>query len=154
EIIDAVVGSDVRDWRVVEGDHALGSEADDGEGGRSYHSLAVYRAEPAVSLVWGLTENPNFREIEWANNFADPSAKSAWFDIRYNGVPVLRELLVVVDGGRCYLPMPSRHGETRSVPSAYSRVVRLMQKLKGRHEYDDYFARAGLIETGDEWPTT
>src|SRR5437899_1133954 len=132
EVIETVVGSDPGDWHRLAGAHLLDPEAErPPEDGAPYHSLAVYRPDPTISLLWGRSENKDFREKEWANRFADPVAQSVWLDVRYHGEPIFRVLMVSVDGGRCYPPLPSRTGETRSVPSGYSRLVRLVQRLTG-----------------------
>jgi hypothetical protein len=150
EILKAVVTSQRDDWCQVKGGHLLDHEpgTDDFS---PYDALAVYRPDVAISLVWGRTEGRDFRE-PWANRFPDPSASMVWFDIRYHGAPILREVMVAVDGSRCYLPLPNQRDAPRSVPEAYSRMVRLLQQFNGPVEYDEYFRRAGLRETKDPWP--
>jgi hypothetical protein len=105
--------------------------------------VAAYRHDLAVTLAWGITSRLKFKE-RWANQFDDPDATSNFADLFYNGALVHREIFVVVDGGRAYLPLPSKAGGTE-VDRRRRDFVRLLDNLEGRvSEFDRYFREAGF----------
>jgi hypothetical protein len=85
----------------------------------------------------------------------DRPAPSFLADILCNGMLVAREILVCVDGGRCYLPIP-RMGAAMQVSKWDHDFAKLLDDLQlthgvgggvgdaSRSEFEDYFRRAGL----------
>lgn len=115
---------------------------------------AAYRPDVAIGLAWGITDNDDYRE-EWAQSFPNKHAERFIADILYNGMLVSREYVVLVDGGKGYLPRPYDHEQL--LVSAWDHAfVRLLDELALAHgvgggvgdhprsEYDDYFRRAGF----------
>ena len=106
---------------------------------------ASFRPEASIGLVWGSRIVKDFKE-EWANQFPDPSASSLSVFVTWNGVPVEGDFVVVVDGGRCYLPPPN--AGTADVPKRRYRLAQLLDSLTGHvSEFDSYFERSGLRVT-------
>ncbi len=112
-----------------------------------------WRDDIAIGLAWGLRENETFEE-EWTKRFPDPRASSAWLEVLYHGQPVVRELMVHVDG-RCYVPLPEQvfddlHADRPKVTALrvtrrQHDVVGLAQALGGgAYDYDDYVRRCGF----------
>jgi hypothetical protein len=109
----------------------------------SHVSRAVYRANISLGLAWGLPyEHGEPWEEQWAA-FPDRNIRGYWADVLWNGAPVDRVLLLLVDGGRAYLPSPPR-GAMTVHPLNYS-VARLVDALSGRQsEFESYFVRSGI----------
>ncbi|WP_437286640.1 hypothetical protein [Sorangium sp. So ce406] len=118
------------------------------------HSLvATFKNDIAITIGWGLRSLDDFQE-DWANGFPDPHASSSFVDMFYNGTLIYRELYVTVDGGRVALPVPEPRDGRLVVPSAYVRLVRLLNSLEAAYasEFDSYFQRAGMTEVDEPWP--
>lgn len=75
----------------------------------------------------------------WANNYADPSANSYWYDLTYEGALIERFILVSVDGARADLPLPNR--DTLQVEPLMFKVAQIFD---GSNTLDDYMCRSGL----------
>lgn len=114
-----------------------------------HHALLVLRTDLRISIALGLTHLENFQE-DWATKFADRKASSSWVDFRYNGVPVLRELRVLVDGARAGLPVP-RYG-SMEIPERQYTIWALIDAVIGSGNFYDYFKRAGLETVNAYWP--
>ncbi|MGY4572576.1 hypothetical protein [Bradyrhizobium sp. USDA 3256] len=114
-----------------------------------HHSLLVLRTDLRISIALGLTHLEDFQE-DWATKFADRKASSSWVDFRYNGVPVLRELRVLVDGARAGLPVP-QFGKV-DIPERQYNIWRLIDAVVGSGNFADYFKRAGLQTVDVYWP--
>jgi hypothetical protein len=114
-----------------------------------HHSLMVLRSDLSISIAIGLTHLENFHE-DWATGFPDQRASSCWVDFRYNGVPVLRELRVLVDGARAGLPVPT-HG-TLEIPERQYAIWKLIDSVIGSGNFSEYFKRAGLKTVEADWP--
>lgn len=121
---------------------------------------AAYRPNISLGLAWGIQQLENF-QADWVQELDEPLKRPAPLfiaDILFNGMLVAREHLVLVDGGRCYLPIP--HIGTMRVSRWDHDFAKLLDALglehgvgggvgdPSRSEFDDYFRRAGL-EVGD-----
>jgi hypothetical protein len=119
---------------------------------------AAYRPDVSIGLAWGIRVEDDFR-ADWVQELEEPlnrPAPSFIADILYNGMLVARELLVLVDGARCYLPIP-RLGKGMHVSMWDHDFAKLLDELQlahgvgggvgdpSRSEFDDYFRRAGFI---------
>jgi hypothetical protein len=125
----------------------------------SHHSRVVYTPDVAIGMAWGLQRDPDdttFRE-DWLERFADPKAWAAWLDVLYNGQPVDRRLYVVVDGGRCKLPLPEQifakgidwpREKRLWVPEVDAKLLRLVNEIDNGREYDRYLNQAGFDVAG------
>jgi hypothetical protein len=116
---------------------------------QEHDMLLSFKPDLAISIVAGLPHRDDFFE-DWARRYPDEKASSSWVDFRYNGVPVLRELRVIVDGGRAGLPCP-RPG-TLKIPERQFRIWRLIDEVVSLGQYDDYFRRADFEVTKEPWP--
>lgn len=106
---------------------------------------ASFRSEASIGLVWGSRIVKDFKE-EWANQFPDSSASSFSVFVTWNGAPISDDFLVVVDGGRCYLPPPE--AASSNVPRQRYQLAQLLDSLTGHvSEFDSYFERSGLSVT-------
>lgn len=109
----------------------------------------------------GHKQNENF-QADWVQSLDEPlkrPASSFIADILYNGMLVARELLVRVDGGHCYLPLPGI-GDAMRVSKWDHNFAKLLDELSLEHgvgggvgdpsrsEFDSYFRRAGLSVDG------
>lgn len=118
---------------------------------KTHHSIAIYRKDISISLAWGLEENDNFNE-DYATRFADTSASTAWLDLFYNGSLIKRELYVVVDGGRAFLPIADRIVEKNTykitgwtVNQDRHNLIKLLNEIRSNaYDFDSYFARSGI----------
>ncbi|WP_027555242.1 hypothetical protein [Bradyrhizobium sp. Cp5.3] len=156
-LIKTIENSDASDWRVIQQPIFTQemSAASNGSGQhwvevREHYKLLVYEKDLSISIAMGFPDNDRFQE-KWANEFADPNASSTFVDFRYNGVPVLREITVHVDGDRARLPLPKSSKELE-VSRRQSAVWRLFDEISGSGKYDEYLGRAGIKETDAKWP--
>jgi hypothetical protein len=87
------------------------------------------RPDVAIALAWGLESVHAFHE-PWATRFPDPTAALAYVDIFHRGSWVHRDAYVIVDGDRCYLPLPLNPDDLRVAPG-YAMLIRLIGELSG-----------------------
>lgn len=147
EVLDLLIESKVADWYVM-------------QGGDVEPAQAVYRADVSITLAWGAGDGLEFSE-DWVKVFAhEPRAVRERIEVRVQGVPIFRTRVIVVDGGRCYLPMPKLLSEARQVPYRYMALVRLVEGIRPKGErptpadldFGGYVRAAGFVETSDRWP--
>jgi hypothetical protein len=124
-----------------------------------HHTRAAYRPNVSIGLAWGITDNENY-QADWVQEFEKPlnrPAPSFIADIFYNGMLVARELLVLVDAGRCYLPIPRKGMQVNHWDHDFAKLLDDLQLAHGvggglgdpsRSEFKDYFRRAGLSIAG------
>jgi hypothetical protein len=107
EMLSMIENSDAGDWNSIDRP-TFAQDIQQVSGGGNpvrwveideHHSLMVLRTDLSISIALGLSHSDDFSE-DWACGFADKRATSSWVDFRYNDVPVLRELRVLVDGAR------------------------------------------------------
>ena len=69
--------------------------------------IAVYRKDPKLLIVrYTDPLNDSFRE-SWLNYlYPDPSAQSFQLSIRYEGNELINRTVLLVDGGRVFIPLP------------------------------------------------
>ena len=144
-ILHAVESSSEDDWTVVEVD-----ETPDG-----HTSLAIFNEDPAVSLAWGRKyRNGESWTEPWSKSVGFPNSdiRGYYLDVRYNGVPISRDLVLSVDGGRGYLPsgMPITEVDKGIVGMEVSepemKRARLLDAIayEGHSEFNRYAERANI----------
>ncbi len=169
EIIELITNSNPEDWNEI-GCWGYGSgpsykdqftfyEVYDAEPNilkaDSHSTVSVYKKNLSVTMAYGLTSNDDFKE-KWANQFPDPSARSKMIDIFYYNALVFRETYLVVDGGRCKLPIPSytEDGELY-VAKGYYDFIKFIEILSSgattSKNFDYYFGQTGIKVIDKEW---
>lgn len=122
---------------------------------KSHSSICIYKENIDITIGYGIVSNEDFKE-SWANQFPDPKAYSKIVDIFYRNSLVFRETYLVVDGGRCELPIPSygQNGEL-VVSRDYYNFIKLLEKLANGSSSDDnfnyYFNQTGIKIIDEEW---
>jgi hypothetical protein len=156
DFLNTVQASNVGDWTTVHSPSFLQhlEQTSSSDGSRwleveGHHTVFSYKEDLRISIAFGLSHRENFQE-PWTKNFPDPSASSVWIDFLYNGRPVLRSLMVLVDGARCGLPLPSN--KTMSVPQRQADIWRLLNALQSSYDFDQYISDAGITVTSSPWP--
>ncbi|WP_290705468.1 hypothetical protein [Amphritea sp.] len=106
--------------------------------------VAVYRKDPAIVIsLYHDPVNKDFKE-QWLNKlFPAPQVSSHRVSIKYSGGELFSKLILLVDGGRVYLPLPKSplNLETTQFDLA------ICQILNGQTGYDTayYFKRTSII---------
>jgi hypothetical protein len=143
ELLDAVLARNVaaarEEWHVIVTDLWSATPV----------TTATYKGNVAISLVWGRKHKTTFTE-SWTEVFPDPAARSVYVDLCYHGAPVARIVAVGVNGGRCWLPMPTRSEKSQdllTVSGAATHLIRLMDAIEHTDsQFDWHFKEAGLHE--------
>lgn len=168
EIVGRVTGSRPEDWhRVDAGNVTYLDRLEHGwtyENGvkqsfievESHHSRVVMKDDVQIGMAWGVRRDPDgerFHE-DWTERFADEQASAAWLDLLYNGQLVDRRMYVVVDGGRCKLPLPEQiFAEGFGVGPREKRlwvrredalIMGLINALDSGYDYARYLSQAGF----------
>jgi hypothetical protein len=115
-----------------------------------HNILLSYKQDLSISIVSGLPHTKEFAE-DWVEKFPDKRASSSWVDFRYNGVTVLRELIVHVDGGR--VSLPCLEPGSLDIPQRQYRIWQIMDNVVGSGKFSEYFKRAGFKVTKEHWPS-
>jgi len=106
--------------------------------------IAVYKKEPAIKItLFHSAINKDFKE-GWLNKlYPDPQASSHRVSIQYNGSELFNKTILLVDGGRIYLPLPKSalNLETTGFDLA------ICQILNGKTGYDTayYFNQSKMV---------
>jgi hypothetical protein len=95
ELIRTVTGSHPDDWVKVAEWYV--------NGGHDYR--CVYRQDADLSIEWGM-EAADELHFDWVR-FPDRRVSAFFFDVLWRGGLVFRERVLLVDGARAYLPLPS-----------------------------------------------
>lgn len=127
----------------------------------AHHQVLVHVEDVSLSIAYGMPQDiaePTAQDLmpDW-NGFADDSPlRVTWADIMWNGNPVDRYAMTVVDGARAILPWPVPTFEPASkvaagtavayeVPKFHAHLARLLDESRGgRSEFDRYLAEAGF----------
>jgi len=124
----------------------------------SHSNIAVLKSDITMTFAWGLSHNNDFAE-EWANKFSDKKAMSSYIDFFYNGVLVFRDIIVSVDGGRCYIPLPDMEFDKETskvkrfvVSNSKYKFVKMLNSFESTYDYESYFSRSGLVIIDERWP--
>jgi hypothetical protein len=123
-------------------------------GENAHYLRIVYKPDVALAVEWGSTVNDTFAE-DWTERFVAGPASSHLAEITYNGVVVYQQSYVLVDGGRCELPLPKKHFKEQdilerpeidhySVTTWEVGFMRLLNELAGNELFDDYLRRTGF----------
>ena len=122
----------------------------------THQSMAVYRNDIDLRLAWGLTTGHDLTFEHWV--FPDRGVDRLAVDAFWRGALVNRWTVLEVDGGRCYLPDPSRvtvktgDGPTDvetvgwEAPASEIALARLVNNLSrtGGREFDSYLKQAEI----------
>lgn len=144
-ILDAVEKSSPDHWTEV-----TDVITDDG-----HHKVYVFHDNAAITLAWGkdhLEGQPWTEAWSQAGGFPDDKIYGHWFDIRYNGVVIHRDLVLSVDGSRGILPsgQPISEGDNgitgMKITEPEARRARLLDRLvhRGHSQFDRYFTSANI----------
>ncbi len=169
ELITTILNSNISDWNEIRcwGAFSGPSYKDklefynvrDGEPNilhvDSHHTIAAFKMDLSISIAHGITSNDDFKE-EWANQFDNPSASTHFIDLFYNNTLVFRDLYLIVDGGRCKLPIPNYDKNQKLVvPRGYYSFIRFLERLSSGSTNDDifdfYFKRTGIEIIESPW---
>jgi hypothetical protein len=115
----------------------------------AHNEFLTLKNDLSISIAMGLPHLDDFQEA-WVQVFANQTASSSWIDLRWNGLPIHRDLGVHVDGSRCMLPAADR--ATLFVHKAKSEFFELLDGIVGNDDYRRYFTQAAFTETSDAWP--
>jgi hypothetical protein len=118
---------------------------------RAHHSHYVFREDVRIGLAVGMEGFQGDRDLvfPWAN-WPDQSVGAYFADVIFNGRVVHREQLLVVDGGRSYLPtpMPVRGADAQTFVDTIAEddiaYARLFSQLVGHTEFDRYLEQSKL----------
>ncbi|HVB45176.1 MAG TPA: hypothetical protein VNF47_21070 [Streptosporangiaceae bacterium] len=173
ELRKTILASSPQDWAKVEGgDPFFLSAPEDHHKGdgqhwtetRSHVHMATYRADVDLRIAWGLpvAEGLAFEGML----FPDKSIERRLVDGLWRGALVTRWTVLLVDGGRMYLPEPGREGvQSGEMPgegyehiawTAKASEIALARLINGlanpwAAEFDHYLEkRAAIIEIPDE----
>ncbi|PIB30758.1 hypothetical protein BFP78_13220 [Gaetbulibacter sp. 5U11] len=121
----------------------------------SHSVVSVYKKDLSITMAYGLISNDDFKE-KWANQFPDPHASSKFIDIFFNNALVFRETYLVVDGGRCKLPIPSYNQAGKlTVSQDYYNFIKFLEMLSSgamtSKNFDSYFNRTDITIIDTEW---
>lgn len=124
-------------------------------GVREHYYGAVLIAEPDLSLAWSMEDERDLHLPSLTERFPDKSLSSYKADVMLRGVVVHREMYLVVDGGRAYLPIPRAMlssltlGDAEIIAEQVTQwqdaFMRLINELTQLHEYESYRDRAGFV---------
>jgi hypothetical protein len=124
----------------------------------SHANIAVLKSDLSISFAWGLSHNDDFIE-EWANKFPNKRAMSSYIDFFFNGALVYRDIIVAVDGGRCYIPLPELDIDKESnkikrliVPKQKYKLIKMVNAFQSTYDYDSYFSTTGIEIADERWP--
>jgi hypothetical protein len=127
----------------------------------SHHYLGVYKPDVSLRLAWGLKLEDELSLDGWT--WPDRSISRYGVDAFWQGALVARWTMLVVDGGRAYLPDPDRaYIKTDDTSMGYETIAwtakasevaiaRLLDRMvRSVGEFDRYFSDAGIVEIPDE----
>jgi len=131
-ILQTLKDSDIDDWHKMPDQgpfhHWNVTSQHLGEGARTtdlepvaHSSLAVYKPDIDISIAFGAIHRDEFNE-PWTKNFPDKRASSEWVCLRYRGTVVYDWIVVLVDGARYAILLPS--SETGSDGEPIYRISR------------------------------
>lgn len=123
-------------------------------------NYASYAKDISISLAWGLGTENKLVDEPWTQVFNDKNAHMYFLDFFYNGALVYRETVVSVDGGRCVLPLPKqipdKNDQSKIIEyrtsTTLNNILRLINSLYSRYEYDEYIQRSGIKISSDTYP--
>jgi hypothetical protein len=121
----------------------------------SHPSDAVFTRDIAITLAWGMDFGGSY-PAPWVRRCPDPIAWTAFVDVFYHGSLVYRDIYAIVDGDRCYLPIP-RSTEDMRVAAAYAAFIELLGRVSfgpsfAPSEYTAYLRRTQLEVAPLLWP--
>jgi hypothetical protein len=172
DIIDVITRSDTKEWNHISCWGAFSApsyrdkfefyETFNGSENVLHHDAhsdtAAYKDDLSITIAWGLVCNEEFVE-DWANNNPASNASSHFLDVFYNGALVFRTVYVVVDGGRCSLPVLRKTYDKQtnkvislSAPRGYYKLISLLDAFGKISSFDSYWSQAGAVITDEQWP--
>jgi len=121
----------------------------------SHSNICVFKDDIDIIMAYGLTANEDFK-ADWANKFPNPHASSKIIDVFYRNSLVFRETYLVVDGGRCEIPIPSYGKDSELVVSKdYYNFIKLLEKISNGsvsdNNFNSYFNQTGINIINEKW---
>jgi hypothetical protein len=164
DLVRTVLNSQPKDWQDI--GHPVwpqylsyGTVRRDGElsdwiSVREHSQGWVLRSNVQIQLAFGL-ESGDELSFDWPP-LPDPKVIGRHVEIKFNGQPVFRDMLISVDGRRCVLPLPASEtiNDEEGMPSiryAYSAtkdeiaLARLVDSLTGGDRFDVYMRLATIL---------
>ncbi|WIE69209.1 hypothetical protein [Curtobacterium sp. MCLR17_054] len=145
ELRALIIDSSAKSWSVIDDGPLFRADVD----GRGHSHHAVLNDALEVALEWGLRadddDDAETDDYDWGSiaNFKNPTIAEVWVDVRLNGELVQRLILLRVDGGRAYLPVPEKfEGRwiTRTWDRSVAGLVSGLQGIWGAHgDWSSYY---------------
>lgn len=122
---------------------------------KSHYTLLSLKSDLSIQIAFGLDDNPDFKEV-WANANPNPKASSCFVDFFYNNQLIYREVAVIVDGGRCYLPLPQLEYDSNYQITSIKverEKYEIFSLLNGsaRSLYDRYIQSSDFLLIDEPW---
>lgn len=119
-----------------------------------HSTQAVHRAEPFLTLAWGLDVDPNDdrreRSFPWADeNFPDPTVHLFWADFFWAGALIDRVQLAGVDGHRGVIPLPDGKHQISTYELAVADVIHSLGSYPDDYAPVELTRRMGFAESRD-----
>jgi hypothetical protein len=149
--VGIVLASSRDDWITVE--RPIGLLVVGEQGPEAPNAVATYRRDLSIQMAeFNDPSNIPFRE-DWLKTFPDPIATRCRVHLLWNGSSIFSQSVLNVDGGRCFLPVPSP--KTLEVSEGLHTFVSLVDEVFGgsESEYPRYFKQASLKVLPGEWPS-
>jgi hypothetical protein len=112
----------------------------------AHHKTAVYRDDVAITMAWGFDLETEFKE-GWADSRPGP-ARHEYADIFFHGGLVLRVPYLAMKEGILPLPIGA---QPMTVPGRYYSLVRLVAKMDGHDDYENFVKHAGMKVVDERW---
>lgn len=142
ELLHKVESSTSDDWTAVD------TATPDG-----HHVLYVFHEDVAITLAYGADHMDGDSWTEtWSTRggFPDNKIYGSYLDVRYNGVLVHRDLVLMVDGARGILPSGKPITDDANgivgmrVSEPEMKRAQLLDELRGHRDFERYVKSAGI----------
>lgn len=118
-----------------------------------HHSHAAFRDDLDLTITWGMPRDFDDRELTfpWQEAFPDTSVTAMYADVNWRGALVDREVQLVVDGGRAYLPLglpkkdpTAEYGYREIVSTWQAGFAAVTHGFTHAYSLSEYMQRAGF----------
>lgn len=145
QILQIVLTSSAADWRVLDGAPYAAPYAPEDAYESRPSSRWIYCADVAISLTFG-NKSPAgaHRTMDWG---LDRTCSAEQAEILFNGQPVYRRTLLIVENGSGILPQASKgNAQAHWIATSHdTSLARLVNELAGTESFDSLVGRAGIV---------